>query len=116
MKYVILIFSQLFFSTAFGQIINEPQILILAPNITKYEKVFHNEILNYNTDLKKNINTTEQEKELNSSEFKKRPENIQIITKSEIEFSKNIDFFKQASFISEQFLALNLKMLNAMKI
>jgi hypothetical protein len=105
MKYVILIFSQLFFSTAFGQIINEPQILILAPNITKYEKVFHNEILNYNTDLKKNINTTEQEKELNSSEFKKRPENIQIITKSEIEFSKNIDFFKQASFISEQFLA-----------
>lgn len=95
----------LFTLTTFGQTKYEPQILILAPNVTKYEKAFNNEVSSYNKQIQKKINTSEQEKNLNSSEFKKQPENIQIITKSEIEFSKNLDFFKQASFISEQFLA-----------
>ncbi|PBQ31907.1 hypothetical protein CNR22_09035 [Sphingobacteriaceae bacterium] len=92
-------------TATFGQTVYEPQILILAPNVTKYEKAFDKEVTNYNEEIKKNTNTSEQEQALNSPDFKKQPDNIQIITKSEIAFSKNLDFFKQASFISEQFLA-----------
>ena len=92
-------------TTTFGQTVFEPQILILAPNSTKYEKAFDKEVTNYNKEIKKNTNLSEQEQALNSPDFKNQPENIQIITKSEIEFSKDLDFFKQASFITEQFLA-----------
>lgn len=105
MKHLITILFLLTLTTTFGQSVYEPQILILAPNVTKYEKAFDKEVTNYNKEIKKNINLSEQEQALNSHDFKKQPENIQIITKSEIEFSKNLDFFKQASFISEQFLA-----------
>lgn len=105
MKHLTTILFLLTLTTTFGQTVYEPQILILAPNVTKYEKAFDKEITNYNKEIKKNNNTSEQEQALNSPDFKKQPENIQIITKSEIEFSKDLDFFKQASFISEQMLA-----------
>ena len=105
MKHLTTIIFLLTLTTTFGQTVYEPQILILAPNSTKYEKAFDKEVTNYNKEIKKNTNTSEQEQALNSPDFKKQPENIQIITKSEIEFSKDLDFFKQASFISEQFLA-----------
>lgn len=82
----------------------EPQILILAPNETKYEKSFNKELLSCNEEIKRNSNASEYEEALNSPNFKNQPENIQIITKSEIEYSKNLNFFKQASSISEQFL------------
>ncbi|MES2574770.1 MAG: hypothetical protein V4572_07495 [Bacteroidota bacterium] len=105
MKHITTLLFILTFTTTFGQIAYEPQILILAPNETKYEKAFDKEIASYNNEIKKKLNISEQEQGLNSDDFKKRPENIQIITKSEIEFSKNLEFFKQASFISEQYLA-----------
>lgn len=105
MKHITTILLLLTLTTTFGQTVYEPQILILAPNVTKYEKAFDKEVSTYNKEIKKRINTSEQEQALNSPDFKKQPENIQIITKSEIEFSKDLDFFKQASFISEQMLA-----------
>lgn len=105
MKHLMTILLLLTLTTIFGQAVYEPQILILAPNVTKYEKAFEKEVKNYNKEIKKNTNTSEQIQVLNSPDFKKQPENIQTIAKSEIEFSKDLDFFKQASFISEQFLA-----------
>ena len=105
MRAITVLFLLFTLTTTFGQTKYEPQILILAPNVTKYEKAFSNELSNYNKEIQKKINTSEEEKKMNSPEFKRQPENIQIITKSEIEFSKSLDFFKQVSFISEQFLA-----------
>jgi len=105
MKHITTILFLLTLISAFGQTVYEPQILILAPNVTKYDKTFDKEVSSYNQEIKKRTNTSEQEQALNSPEFKKQPENIQIITKSEIQFSKNLDFFKQASSISEQMLA-----------
>jgi hypothetical protein len=105
MKHLTTILFLLTLTTTFGQTVYEPQILILAPNVTKYERAFDKEVTNYNKEIKKNTNTSEQEQALNSPDFKKQPENIQIITKSEIEFSKDLDFFKQVTLISEQFLA-----------
>ena len=104
-KHLTTILFLLTLTTTFGQTVYEPQILILAPNVTKHEKVFDKEVSTYNKEIKKRINTSEQEQALNSPDFKKQPENIQIITKSEIEFTKDLDFFKQASSISEQMLA-----------
>ncbi len=105
LKYLMTILFLLTLTTTFGQTVYEPQILILAPNVTKYEKAFDKEVINYNKEIKKNTNLSEQEQALNSPDFKRQPENIQIITKSEIAFSNDLDFFKQASFFSEQFLA-----------
>jgi len=105
MKHLTTILFLLTFTTTFGQTVYEPQILILAPNVTRHEKAFDKEVYSYNKEIKKNIKTSEQEQALNSPDFKKQPENIQIIIKSEVEFFKDLDFFKQASFISEQTLA-----------
>ena len=82
----------------------EPTILILSPNETKYEKSFNKEVAEYNNSSVKN-NLSETESYLKSEEFLSQPENIREMIKSEIEFAKNIDFFKNASSISEQFLA-----------
>jgi len=83
----------------------EPTILILSPNETKYEKSFKKEIAEYNNSIEKNNNTSETESYLKSEDLLSQPENIREMIKSEIEFAKNIDFFKNASSISEQFLA-----------
>jgi len=59
----------------------------------------------YNNTLNNNKYEDEEvQAYLSSSEFKSQPENIQEMTKSEIEFSKKMNFFKQASSISQQFL------------
>ena len=104
MKHLKTLFFLLILTPIFSQTKYEPQILILAPNATKYEKPFDKEVLDYNNKIQANLKISEQEEALNSPLFKNRPENIQIITKSEIEFSKKLDFFKQASFFSEQYL------------
>ena len=103
MKHLKTLFFLLILTPIFSQTKYEPQILILAPNATKYEKPFDKEVLDYNK-IQANLKISEQEEALNSPLFKNKPENIQIITKSEIEFSKKLDFFKQASFFSEQYL------------
>jgi hypothetical protein len=83
----------------------EPTILILSPNETKYEKSFKKEVTEYNNSIIKNNNISETESYLKSEDFLSQPENIREMMKSEMEFAKNIDFFKNASSISEQFLA-----------
>jgi hypothetical protein len=92
---------------SFGQAKFEPTIVILSPNETSYEKSFEKELTGYNNTLKNNNNYKDEEIQtyLSSSEFTSQPENIQEMTKSEIEFLKKMNFFKQASSISSQFLA-----------
>lgn len=92
-------------TVTFGQTKFEPQILILSPYEVKYEKVFEKEISLINKSLKKNSKSKEQSDFLKSNEFENQPENIKLMTKAEVEFSKNLDLFKQASYISEQYLA-----------
>lgn len=89
----------------FAQKDHEPQILILAPNNLNYDKAFENEIQALNNSIKGNINYDKQIKALNSKDNKTQPDNIFQMMKSEIEFSKNLDFYKTISFISEQFLS-----------
>tara|TARA_R110002073_G_C9455723_1_gene578376 strand:+ start:76 stop:1788 length:1713 start_codon:yes stop_codon:yes gene_type:complete len=94
-----------FTSILFGQQKSEPTILILAPNETSYDKSFKKEISKYNKNVSQNQNEKEVELYLASEDFLSQSENIKQMLKSEMEFSKNTNFFKNASFISEQFLA-----------
>jgi len=105
MKHITTFIFLLTFTLVTGQTKYEPQILILAPNVKTYDKAIEKEVGDFNEKLKKSQATLNQSKSFESPELKNQPENIQAISKSEIEFSKNLDFFKQASLISEQFLA-----------
>jgi len=89
----------------YGQETFEPTILILSPNKTSNEKTFNKEISDFNNSIPKNQNQEEEKAYLSSSEFSSQPLNIQQMIKSEIEISTKMDFFKQVSSISEQFLA-----------
>ncbi len=82
----------------------EPQVLILAPGITKYEKSLAKELAEINAELQSQIGQNEDGQILSSPEFLKQPENFQLMIKSEQEFLKQVNFFKLASSISEQFL------------
>lgn len=93
------------FSTLFGQKTFEPQILILSPNDVTYDQIFEKEIAGYNELIKQDANSKESEKEVKSKEFEKQPGNIRRMTQSEVSFGKTLDFVKQISFMSEQFLA-----------
>ena len=101
----LLILSLMLCQLAVGQNF-EPQILILTPDETKVEKSLMKEVVQINEKLN---NSTSNEEQINSylisSEFLQQPLNIQKMIKSEMEFSKSIDFFSQVSSISEQYLA-----------
>lgn len=101
LKYIFLLLT---FATCVSQQIYEPQILVLGPNSTKYEKSFTKEIKEYNAEIQKSLNVSEQQNFLKSAEFEELEENFKIMTKSEIEFSENLDFFKYVSATSAKYL------------
>jgi hypothetical protein len=83
----------------------EPQILILTPNETKYDEKFEKEIAQINNDIKKSSKATEQQQYIKSKEFENEPENIRLMTLSEVRFSENMDFFGQTSYFAHQYLS-----------
>jgi len=106
MKNQLFTFIILLFSTStFAQEKLEPTILILSPYETKFDKSFKQEIRADNKRIVEFNNVADRESHLQSEDFLSQPENIREMIKSEIEFAKNLDFFKNTSFISEQFLA-----------
>ena len=102
-KSIILFFSILSFIPCFGQTKYEPQILILSPNEMTYDKVFEKEISNANKEIKKGFKKVS--KESKSGELDNQPENIKTMMQDEISFSKTLDFSKEATIMSEQYLA-----------
>lgn len=93
--------------TIFGQNNFEPQILVLSPYETKYEKSFEKEIISFNNSLKSKINEKLDKNSdvlFASEEFENQPENLKIYTKSLIDFQKDSDFFKQTSVLTSDFL------------
>lgn len=105
MKNKLLLFAFLFSLSFYGQEKFEPQILILTPFSVKSDKDSKREITEINDRIKENQNSQQGAEYLNSPDFKNQPENIQKMIKSEFEFSKNLNFYSNVSYISEQFLA-----------
>jgi hypothetical protein len=89
---------------AFGQDY-EPQILILSPNETIYDKKFEKELIQISNDFKKSSRTTEQQEYTKTKEFNTKPENIRLMTLSEISFLEKMDFFRQTSYFAHQYLS-----------
>jgi hypothetical protein len=89
---------------AFGQSY-EPQILILSPNETIYDKKFEKELIQISNDLKKSSRTAEQQEYIKTKGFNTEPENIRLMTLSEISFSEKMDFFRQTSYFAHQYLS-----------
>ena len=83
----------------------EPQILILAPNETTFDKKFKEAITKINSDLSKRPTAEEQENYIKSNEFTNQPENIRLMTLSGISFFEKSDFFRQTSFFAQQYLS-----------
>jgi hypothetical protein len=102
-KLTILLLTFSFAFSALGQIY-EPQILILTPNEFKYDKALEKDVKSKNKELEKRPENSEQTEFVKSDEFKNQPENIQRISLSEIKFTENLDFSKQASYIAQQYL------------
>lgn len=102
-KSLILLVSVLGFMVCFGQTKYEPQILVLSPNEVTYDKVFEKEIANYNKEIKK----AQQQRtgEMSPDKMDGQPDNIKTMLQNEIAFSKTLDFAKQTTFITEQYLA-----------
>lgn len=87
----------------------EPQILILTPNETKVGRSLKKEISTINQSLANQPTNKEQSQVyLGSPDFLEQPENVRKMIQSEIEFSKNMDFYSQVSFYTEQYLAYRL--------
>jgi hypothetical protein len=105
MRKLMTLISLLIFTVVTGQTKYDPQILILSPNQTTCDKLLEKEVSESNKKIKQNQSVSDKSKILDSPEFKHQPENIQHMITCEIEFSKNLDFYKNASLISEQFLA-----------
>jgi hypothetical protein len=83
----------------------EPQILILAPNETTFDKKFEKELTKINDELSNTPKTAEQKDYIKSKEFTNQPENIRLMTLSEITFAEKMDFFRQTSFFAHQYLS-----------
>lgn len=102
-KYILTLFLLLSSLQMFGQIY-EPQILILAPNKTTFDISFKNELRSKNKELNNPEMISQLEAALAASDFTKRPENDQRMVIGLLEFSRSLDFFKQTSIQTQQFL------------
>lgn len=104
MKKILILIST--FSIAFTALSQsyEPQILILSPNEIKFDKEFDSEIKIKNEEIAKYLKKPDYKEAIKSSEFKKQPQNIQLITLSEVKFTEKLDFFKQTSLIAHRYL------------
>lgn len=109
-KHFLTILILKFVTFSFGQTRYEPKILILAPNTTRYDKVFEKEIIDFNNDIKNQLKLNQQKQAefINSPGFKKKPKNVRAIYKNEIEFAKHSDFFKQVTSVSEKIIIFRL--------
>lgn len=82
----------------------EPQILILPPGETTYDKKFEKDLVEINDQIMHSPGPTEVDAYVKTPEFNAKPKNIQLMTLSELAFSKNRDFFRQVSYFAFQYL------------
>lgn len=85
-----------------------PQLLILSPNETKFAPALDKELSKKVNEYKKSLDLNEADAFLLSSEFKARPENVQTMSRSEVEFLHTLDHKNLVSYLAEQFISYTL--------
>lgn len=83
----------------------EPTILILAPHMSETDRKLQKELNEINATLQTNPQEQESTAYTESDEFAALPENMQLMTRSEIKFSKGRNFIKMTSYIAQQYLS-----------
>lgn len=93
---------------AFGQQSFEPQILVLSPNQSTFNKSMEKELTSKVDAYKKGLDLAAAEEFFRSEEFKRRPQNVQLMSKSEVSYLKTIDAVNLTSYLAEQHLSYAL--------
>ncbi|MEO6523932.1 MAG: hypothetical protein ABIN91_19770 [Mucilaginibacter sp.] len=88
-----------------GQVVYEPQILILSPGATKFDGAFEKQIADITAKLKKDIKPGDREKVLQSPRFKEQAENLRIMTLNQLDYALKVDFFKQMPLMTASYLS-----------
>lgn len=87
-----------------AQIDFDPSVIILVPNEVETDKSTDKEISEFNKKLSEQlVNQPNQDSEL-KEQLKGQPENIRLMMKNNVDFSKSIDFYSMISSITKQFL------------
>ncbi len=94
----------------FAQASIEPQILILSPYKTIYDKAFEDELKIKNKEIQLSAQKAIKENTFLPPGFKYETESIQASYKSQLEYSKNLDFFKDVSSTLLKLLVDNFKL------
>jgi len=89
----------------FGQVVYEPQILILSPGGTKFDGAFEKQIAEISAKLKSDIKPGDREKVLQSPKFKEQPENLRMMTLNQLDYALKVDFFKQMPLMTASYLS-----------
>lgn len=82
----------------------EPTILILSPKKTTADKELKKEISEFNDLIQKNQKQKEKELKHALNEMEDRPDNIKLMYLKQIEFSKNMNFYKMIPSVAEGYL------------
>lgn len=93
----------------FAQADFEPQILIISPYKTNYDKSFEDELTAKNKEIQLSTQKAIKENTFLPYGFKFETESIQTSYKSQLEYSKNLDFFKNVSSTLLKMLLDNFK-------
>ncbi len=102
--YLIIGFFVLNSFESIAQINFDPSVVILVPNEVEADKSTEKEISGFNEKLSAQLaNQPNQNNEL-KEQLKGQPENIGLMMKNNMDFSKSIDFYSMISSITEQFL------------
>jgi hypothetical protein len=88
-----------------GQVVYEPQILVLSPGATKFDGVFEKQIADITAKLRKDIKPGDKEKVLESPRFKEQPENMRTMTLNQLDYALKVDFFKQIPLMTASYLS-----------
>jgi hypothetical protein len=83
----------------------EPQILILAPNETVFDKKLGSELAKVNGEIKKTSKVKQQRAYIKSAQFASQPENFKLMTLAEVDYLENADFFRLTSHFAQQYLS-----------
>lgn len=104
LKSFLILLLTLIASPVLGQMVYEPQILILSPSGTRYDPLFEKQVADINAKLKKGINPADREKVLQAPKFKEKPENIRLMTINQFDYALKVNFFKQIPLLCVNYL------------
>lgn len=91
------------FTASYGQLVYEPQILILSPYKVTYDKVLEQQVAALTMEIKEAQKAGKIT--MLTDDTTGRPENIKIMVQHEKAFARTLDFSNVTSFIAGQYLS-----------